>query len=257
MLESIRPQPTWIRGKADIQGNEIVLIRSKAEEYPAFDQEHSTRLLFDLGNLSKLGEVVERGKTLDIELTDVSRAVQFAQNHGFLWYGSFAKHEDKSEIRESLNGWYIAGLELSISTAVYSNIRRSREEGSAEQVRSYLRKLRDAGMFGHIALPDDDNDLLDYASIQLAERLTRGMGDCTPTLSAGSTGDFRFGNNPSSLVGAANYQLALLVSRKKVIKECAECGEMAFPDDPRWTYHTKCGNRKRQRERREKQRRAG
>jgi hypothetical protein len=61
-------------------------------------------------------------------------------------------------------------------------------------------------------------------------------------------GDFRFVNDPGSLVGAASYQLALLVSRKKLIRECEECGEMEIPEDPRWRYHTKCGNRKRKRE---------
>jgi hypothetical protein len=52
------------------------------------------------------------------------------------------------------------------------------------------------------------------------------MEDCTPTLSAAfgllkvgepvrPAGDFRFGNNPGSLVGAANYQLALLISHRR------------------------------------------
>ncbi|HZA45834.1 MAG TPA: hypothetical protein VE568_11135, partial [Rubrobacter sp.] len=64
------------------------------------------------------------------------------------------------------------------------------------------------------------------ASIQLAERISSGMEDCTPTLSAAfgllkvgepvrPAGDFRFGNNPGSLVGAANYQLALLISHRR------------------------------------------
>lgn len=224
-------------------------------------------MLFDLGNLGKLGEIVEEeapdARLIDaIRLTDTDRALAFAETHGFLWHGP--TRVGGGEVRESLKDWFLAGLELSISTATYSKIRRSQEEGFAGPIHSYLRALRDAGIFGHIRLPDADNELLEYASIQLAERITRGMTECTPTLSAGcgllkkdgakvgEAGDFRFGNDPGSLVGAANYQLALLVSRKKLVRECYECGEMLVPEDPRQRYHTKCGNRKRQRERRKK-----
>ncbi len=171
------------------------------------------------------------------------------------------------EVRESLKDWFLAGVDLSLSTAMYSCIGQPQEEKSAEPVRSYLRLLRDAGFFKRISLPDDDNDLLEYSSIQLAERVSRGMAGCTPTLSAacglledgkkvGAAGDFRIGNEPDSLVGAANYQLACLIALKKVARDCEECGEMFFPEDPRQRYHPKCGARKRQRESRQK-RKAG
>src|SRR5215204_1414950 len=128
---------------------------------------------------------------------------------------------------------------MSINIATYSNIRLSQERDSTEPVRSYLRALRDAEFFKRIAMPDDDNDLLEWASIQLAERISRGMVGGSPTLSAacglsrdgvkvGRAGDFRFGYEPSSLIGAANYQLGVLVSRKKLVRECAECGRCFF-----------------------------
>jgi hypothetical protein len=114
-----------------------------------------------------------------------------------------------------------------------------------------------------ISLSDNDSELLDYACIQLAERISRGMADCTPTFFAargllrdgvkvGGAGDFRFVNDPSSLVGAAHYRLAFLVSNKKPLRECEECGEVLVTEDPRQRYHKKCGARKRQRERRER-----
>jgi hypothetical protein len=68
----------------------------------------------------------------------------------------------------------------------------------------------------------------------------------------GKAGDFRFGNYPGSPVGAANYQPALLVSRKKLVRECEECGEMLVPEDPRQRFHKRCDYRKRQRERRKR-----
>jgi hypothetical protein len=104
-------------------------------------------------------------------------------------------------------------------------------------------------------------ELAEYASIQLAERVTLGMTECTPTMFAacallsegrkvGEAGDFRFGNDPGSLMGAANYQLALVIARKELVRECEECGEMFLPVDPRQRFHKKCGARKRQREHR-------
>ena len=93
------------------------------------------------------------------------------------------------------------------------------------------------------------------------------MEKCTPTLSAacgllqngekvGGPDDFRFGNEPGTLERAAYYQLALLVSRKEPVKECAECGELFVPTDPRQNEHKTCGHRKRKREER-KRRKSG
>jgi hypothetical protein len=124
-------------------------------------------------------------------------------------------------------------------------------------------RVRRAGARVCISLPDADDELLDDACVQLAERISRGMADCTPTLFAacgllkdvgkvGGAGDFRFVNDPGSLVGAANYQLARLIARKKKVRWCKECGEMLVPDDPRQTYHKTCGNRKRKREERQR-----
>jgi len=240
-----------------------VLVERAAEHYPAFDPEHSTRLLLELGNLAKIGQIVKRGKTLGYQVTDTWRAVEFAKEHGFLWHGP--RQLGSGEFRETLGEWYAAGVELKVTTAMYSKIKQGLEEPepSAEPVRRYLRMWRDAGLFKRISLSDDDDELLDYACIQLAERISRGLEDCTPTFSAacglledgtkvGTVGDFRFGNDPGSLVGAANYQLASLVSRKKLVRECEECKEMFIPEDPRQRYHPKCGARKRQRERRQR-----
>jgi hypothetical protein len=264
MLESIgvRPRPTWVRGPAFIDGDEIVLAGGAATRYAAFEPEHAIRLLFDLGNLSQIGNWVKEAKVLDIRLNDTGRALEFAKAHGLLWHGP--QQVGSGEARESLKDWFIAGQEVSISTAMYSKIKQSLEDASAEPVRRYLRTWRDAGLFKRISLSDDDDKLLDYACVQLAERISRGMEDCTPTFSAacgllkdgtkvGTVGDFRFGNDPGSLVGAANYQLAYLVSNKKVVRDCEECGETFIPDHGSQRYHKKCGARKRQREHRAKQ----
>lgn len=254
----IRPRPTWVRGPAFADGGEIVLPARGTEEYVAFEPGHSLQLLSDLVRLPGLGEVCRAGKRRDIKITNPRLAEDFAGNHGLLWHGP--KQAVGIECRESLKDWFFAGFELGRSATLSATIKQC-EEGSAEPVRQLLRGDRDAGLFHRFPLPDDDNDLLEYASIQLAESITRGMAECTTTLGAmcafledgakvGSAGDFRFVNEPNSLVGAAYYELAHLISRKVWVINCGECGEMFIPDDARQRYHKKCGARKRQRERR-------
>jgi hypothetical protein len=249
-----------------------VLAGGTAKGYAAFDPEHATRLLLDLGNLGQLGEIGGREVAPDarlidtIRLRETDRALKFAKTHGLLWHGP--TQVGNGEVRESLIDWFFAGQELTFTTALYSKIRQAQDERSAEPVYRYLRTLRDAGIFKHISLPDDDNALLEYACIQLAERISRGIAECTPTFSAacgllkdgirgGGVGDFRFGNDPGSLIGAANYQLASFVSRKVIVRDCEECGEMFIPEDPRRRFHPKCGDRKRQRELRQRRKAGG
>jgi hypothetical protein len=260
-----------VRGPARIDGEEIVLDGGKVENYTISDVEDDVTLLVDLMNLRRLGEFVKvedpRARVVDIvRLTNPAPALGFAERHGLLWQGPTLVVA--GEVREPLKAWFLVGQDITTSVRVYLMILRAQEEGSAEPVRSYLRTLRDFGpYFKGVRFPDDDDELLEFASIQLAGNITRGMAECTPTLSAacglledgkktGGAGDFGFGNDPDSLVGVANYQLALFVSRKVAVKECAECHEVFVPKDPRQIEHRTCGNRKRQRKHRQK-RRAG
>ena len=241
-----------------------MLLESTVEEYQAFDQDHATRVLIDLANFSKLGEFAKGARRLDFRLTDSRLALEFANSHGLLWHGP-TKVGD-GELRESLRDWFIAGLELWVSTALYLSIRQAQLDNSAEPVRRFLRTMRDAGIFKRVRLSDDDSELLEFACIQLADRISRGMSDCTPTLTAacsllkdgdkvGEAGDFRFGNDPSSLVGAANYRLAHLITKKKRVIFCDECKEMMIQEHGSQRYHEKCGARKRQREKRQREKR--
>jgi hypothetical protein len=94
MLKSIgvRARPTWIRGPARRDGDEIALDGGVAEKYAVSDAEYGATLLFGLGNLGKLGEIVEvenpDARLIDaVRLTDTWRALAFAETHGFLWHG--------------------------------------------------------------------------------------------------------------------------------------------------------------------------
>jgi hypothetical protein len=254
----VRPIPRWVRGRAFIDGNEIVLDCREAEEYPAFEPDHSLRMLFDLARLQDLGEVYVAGKVLDVKITNPRLALTFASNYGLLRHGP--KRVGKDECRESLRDWFVAGFELSMSAGLYVTIEQSIEENSAEPVRERLRMYRDATLFGRVPLPDLDEELLEYASIQLAERITRGLAECTPTFVAacslldngakvGKAGDFRFGNDPGSLIGAAYYTLAGLIARKERFKNCEGCGRMFKLEHGSQRFcEKKYATRKRQRE---------
>src|SRR5215210_7632252 len=161
MLQSIgpRPRPTWVRGPARIDGEDIVLDGGVVEEYPVSDPEDGPSLLLDLGNLGNLGKIVgadEPGARMDdtVRVKNTGRALDFVERHGLLWHGPTQVR--MGQVRESLKDWYWAGLYFSFSTMMYLNLRRSREEGTAEPVRFYLRMLRHAGFFKLIRIPDAD-----------------------------------------------------------------------------------------------------
>ena len=230
----------------------------ETEEYPAFEPDHSLQMLIDLAQLQNLGEMYLAEKHLDIGITNLRPALNFANSYGLLWHGP--KRGGDGERRESLRDWFIAGFELSMSVSLYNAIAQSIEADSATPVRQLLRTYRDATLFKHMPLPDPDDELLEYASIQLAERITRGIAECTPTFVAacsllddgtkvGKAGDFRFANDPGSLVGAAYHTLASLISRKERFKTCEECGRMFQVEHGSQRFcEKKCATRKRQRE---------
>jgi hypothetical protein len=87
--------PEWIRGPAQVVGEEIVLAAADAESYRAFDPEHSERLLFDL---------------MTLETLDRRRAEAFATEHGLLWHEPTALNT--KFIREPLWKWQAAAYDL-------------------------------------------------------------------------------------------------------------------------------------------------
>jgi hypothetical protein len=141
---------------------------------------------------------------------------------------------------------------------LYMVLERGLGEESAKPVRDFLWAYRDAGLFID-KIPDDKDELLDYASVQLAEMITRGLADCKETFVAacglmrdgkklGPAGDFRRVIEPSDLVGAAYKHLATMIVRKEEFRVCKGCGRWFQPKHGRQWHHTKdCGRNKRQR----------
>jgi hypothetical protein len=233
--------PEWIRGPAQVVGEEIVLAAADAESYRAFDPEHSERLLFDL---------------MTLETLDRRRAEAFATEHGLLWHGPTALNT--KFIREPLWKWQAAAYDLKKSATLYLILSLAVANDSAQPVQQYFRRLRDRDEFtGRI--PDDENECMRFASLQLAERIARGLEGLGTTFVSSCGGlaegvetygplDFRIGDRPTSLVAAANAQLARMMVWKQLFKYCAECGQMFRPKRKDQIYHKACGDRKRQRE---------
>jgi hypothetical protein len=218
-----------------------VLHPRDAENYPAFDPDHTERLLFDLMAL----ESVER-----------RNAEAFAEEHGLLWHGPASV--GMQIIREPLWKWHKAAHELKKSAALYLILSVAVANDSARPVQEYLRRLRDRDEFtGRI--PDDKDECLQFASLQLAERIAQGLeglgttfvsacGGLAPGVETYGPLDFRFGDRPTNLLAAANAQLARMLVLKQPFKVCEECWQMFRPKRKDQIYHKACGDRKRQRE---------
>jgi len=233
--------PEWVRGRAHVIGEEIVLKAEDAEIYRAFDPEHSEHLLFDL---------------MALENGDRRSAEAFAREHGLLWHGP--SNLDTAPMREPLWKWRLAAYEVKKSAALYLVLKSAVENDSAKPVQQYLRDWRDRGEFNH-RIPDDQEECLRFASRKLAERITRDLKGTSRVLVSACGGlaegveiysvlDFRFGDRPTNLVAAANAQLAWRLTTHKLFRYCDECGEMFPPSRPNNFYHKACGDRKRQRE---------
>jgi hypothetical protein len=237
----VRTWPTWVRGSAYVDGDEIVLTPDKAEPYGAFESEHYATLLPDLAALR------------DFKLQD---PVSFARRHGLLWHGPDQFLEGES--RESLAWWEAVGEYLTMTISLYAALKQGLDEDTAKPIRDHMRAYRDAGLFT-AGIPDDKDALLEYASIQLAELMTRGLERCTVALVAasglmregkklGPPGDFRYVYQPPDLVGAAYKHLATLIVSRAEFRECEGCGRWFRPEHGRQRHHSKdCGRNKRRR----------
>jgi len=256
----------WTRGRARVEGNEIVLDAKKAKPYRLFeDPAQHERLLIDLAELRKLGIVANR-RILNKRVRNPSLAKDFARRHGLIWH----QPEEGGDCRETWQSWLVAGYELSLTIALYAELREAITTGPVEPLRSFLRTTRDTGnAFG--AIPEDNQELLEHVSILLAERITKGLIDCSPTILAacslereggmkeGPAGDFRASINPSSLLAVAYNELAALIESKAWFKECAGCGKL-FRLDPNIHHRDRaycedaCYDRTRKREQRARRR---
>ena len=111
--EGVRPWPVWVRGRAKIEGDEIVLDATRAETFSAFEPEHYETLLLDLAALR------------NFKLQD---PVAFARRHGLLWHGP--DQVSRGEVREDLRWWGAVGEYLSMTIGLYVSLQKGLESGA-------------------------------------------------------------------------------------------------------------------------------
>ena len=144
------------------------------------------------------------------------------------------------------------------------SLKLAQEVGTAKPVRNLLRRLRDMDFF-YAPISDNDVECLEWVSLLIAERITRGLEDCNWTLVAectlaregvqeGGAGDFVFGEDPQNLVAAAYAQLASLIANKVAFSECKGCGKLFTSEHGSMKFCSKrCGNRVRKARQRAKE----
>ena len=238
----VGPWPVWVRGKARVDGEEIVLGTAKTELYDARNSKHHATLLEDLAALH------------DFKLGD---PVKFVRHHGLIWHGAYELQQ--GERRESLKHWAAWGKHLTTTITLYAVLQVGLEAKTAEPIRHHMRVHRDEG-FGHGIIPDDNDELFEYVSRLLAERITTGLESCKQAVVAacgvtkggrplGPAGDFRYRTQPTDLIGAAHLQLARLMVNKAEARQCKGCGRWFVPKHGSQWYHTQeCGRNKRRRD---------
>jgi hypothetical protein len=231
IMQTVANRPMWTKGPARIEGDKITLDGNKARPYLLFEESEPGRLLMDLAELHQLGLIVNQ-HILNKRVRNPALAKDFARRHGMLWH---QPQKDGGDCQESWRSWLIAGYELSVTIALYEKLREAITTDSTENLRAFLRNMRDVGN-AYGAIPAND-ELLEHVSILLAEQITRGLEGCSPTLLAacslerrpgekeGPPGDFRASINPSNLVAVAYYELVALIESKAQFRECVGCGK--------------------------------
>ena len=160
-----------------------------------------------------------------------------------------------------------------ITIKLYVELRKAMTTDSTEDLESYLREVRDDGVFWGTWGIMSKISLLEGASITIAERISRGLEGCAPTVVAacslpGGSGEkktppgvFRSSINPSNLLAVAYYTLSSMIEEKAQFKECVGCGELFRLDlklhhSDRTYCDEACYDRTRKREQRAKKRKS-
>lgn len=254
-----RQRPTWVRGRARLESDEIILDERNAETYTFFEPDQCENLLLDLAELRLLGSIA------DFRVTSPHHAIDFTKRHGLLWHRPGELGSEKC--RESLTDWLIVGHELSISIGLYMKLQESVDTGLAEPLRQYLLPLRDLGIF-YDAMPDYRavEEFQNRISTILAERVNTGMAGCNQTFVAacslvkngekvGGPADFRYSVDPQNLVAAAYNEFASLIVRHARFKKCLGCGRYFRSEHGNQDYcEPSCSTRTRKREQRKRKR---
>jgi len=238
-----RQYPAWARGPARIEGDDIVLDESRAEEYYLFEP---TDLMFDLADLAA-----------DPANPDPRGALAFVRRYGLLWHGKEAL--GSGECREPLGDWWRESYVLAVTADLYVRLKESARSGSAESLRA---GPVDYAAFEDMGVTEEDDDLIEVSSLLLAETISARLKGCDLGISSSLGLDvqprgpltFLLTQNPPDLLTAAYAQLAMAMVSRAPMQECPGCGRMFIPESGKQKYCTKsCASTSRWRRWKERQ----
>jgi hypothetical protein len=225
------PSPTWARGRAWIEDDQIVLDKGRTKVYDVYGFESprdSERMAFDLTSLAGTQQ-------------DERKIVSFVMRWGLLWHGE--EDLDKGECRETLQDWWTEAARLWFVGALYTHLMDSKDEGSATTVQKFLRRFG----FGFPSLPpthiDFDNRYITGASKMIQDLINEGLNAgsnqepqsakgkrrCWWGLAAGGPGDFVLIQYPPDLLTRAYSAFAWLIANNVETRICPVCNSLFRP----------------------------
>src|SRR5918997_3266059 len=155
-----RQYPHWARGPALIEGDEIVLDEGRAQPYFLYEP---TDLLFDLAEIAA-----------DPSDLDPRRAAAFVRRHGLLWHG--VDELGTGKCREPLKNWWVESYALAVTIDLYMRLKEAATTGSADPLRAMPFDFMEFIEGGD---PEDDEFLIETASLVLAEAISMRLEGCS------------------------------------------------------------------------------
>jgi hypothetical protein len=227
-LAQWRQYPQWVRGPARIVGDEVVLDENRAETYDI--HERAKDLIF-----LELAELAWGRNDLD------PRAISsFVRRSGLLWHG--AAELGSGECRESLEDWRHEALVMTLVLELWSDLRKSIRQDSADPLRRTLKMYQD--IFVEAPMDAGDQELMNEVSINLAEIISTKLQNCGMGLSSSvyidtepqGPGIFLILHNPPDLLSAAYVHLAQFMANRAPLEECSGCGRVFIPRSGKQKY---------------------
>jgi hypothetical protein len=203
----VRASINWVRGPAQIQGGEIVIVGDPEEYWPINHQ----GLAFDLAGAG-----------------DPERLIEFVERWGLLHHG-----DPQGELREDVSKMQESAHTFRTLLETYSVLQQAsrKEPGGMEALRSLRKAL--ALYFESPAASDDE--LKFQASRMIAWRVSKGLRNVGSGLDAASRyispegetypeDSFLLAARPNDLLGYAYHDLAMTLARSEPARRCEECG---------------------------------
>jgi hypothetical protein len=233
----------WVRGPAQVLGDEVVLDESRAETYLLDNPEENERMAFALTALPFTGQNPSPGAVKD-----------FVRRYGLLWHG----HEflGTQQCRESTQDWATAIHQLTFAGLLYKKLMDSREDQTIMELQGFLRRYDQ--YFRHSGQNQEEYRL--HAAALLRTLMNAGLWGSATTktktiwsLVMDESGNLKLGYFAPDLLTTAYASFAHLMVNKRKMKTCEGCGalfSLMGRSDQKWCKKG-CGSTTRARKRRD------